>query len=129
MANRLMTINLRRYLVNRPRRLRHKKAASYLRDRIAHYSKVDPEKVKISRELSEVLTKHHVKSMHPIRVNVSIDGGVATATPFKVAQPQAVTPTVAKVAEQKKPEEKKPAVNKTQHAKPAKEQAATEPVK
>ena len=127
MANRLITINLRRYLVNRPRRLRHKKAASYLRDRVAHYSKVEPEKVKISRELSEVLTKHHVKSMHPIKVNVSIEGGVATVTPFKETQPAA--PAQIKAPDAKKPEEKqKQSTAKTQ-SKPAKVQDGSGPAK
>ncbi len=122
MANRLITINLRRYLVNRPRRLRHKKAASYLRERVAHYSKVEPEKVKISRELSEVLTKHHVKSMHPIRVNVSIEGGVATVTPFKEQPAPAASAPVAKAADPKNPEEKQKQSAAKAPAKPTKAQ-------
>ena len=129
MANRLITINLRRYLVNRPRRLRHKKAASYLRDGVAHYSKVNSERVKISRELSELLTKHHVKSMRPIRVNVSIEGGVATVTPFKEAQQTAAAPT-ATAPDAKKPEEKqKQSAAKAEQPKPAKAQAGVGPAK
>lgn len=85
MVNRLLTINLRRYMVSHPRRNRHRKTFSYLRDRIAHYSKVPIENVTISNELNELVTKHNVKSMSPVKVNVTIENGKASAAPFKEA--------------------------------------------
>lgn len=107
MANRLLTINIRNYLVQKPRRKRQVKIAKYLRNRVSHYTKIDEENVKISRELNDLMTKSHAKSMLPIKLNVSIENGIASVSPFNAKKPAAATTatsaaTPAKIAKEKK---------------------------
>ncbi len=82
MANRILTINLRRYLVTQPRNKRQKKATRYVRERIAHYTKVPEENVRLDMSLNSLIVKKHAKSMMPLKLDISIDGGKATAMPF-----------------------------------------------
>ncbi len=82
MANRILTINLRRYLVTQPRNKRQKKATRYVRERIAHYTKVPEENVKLDMSLNSLIVKRHAKSMMPLKLDISIEGGNATAMPF-----------------------------------------------
>lgn len=112
MADRLLTINIRKYLVTQPRNKRANKAVRYVRDRVAHYTKTALENVKMSKELNSEIFKRYSKSMNPVRLNVSIANDVASVTLFsqKAAQ-QPATPT-------KKEEKPK------QQAQPQKEQAA-----
>ncbi len=77
-----MTINIRKFLVDRPRRKRQMRLAGYVRNRIAHYTKVDEANVRIDRGLNEAIVKRYVKSMLPLRVRVSIAEGKATASCF-----------------------------------------------
>lgn len=86
MADRLLTINLRNYLVERPVRRRAMKISKYVRNRVAHYVKIDEENVKISGELNILMIKKHAKSMLPLKVNVKIENGKAMVSPF--AQPK-----------------------------------------
>jgi ribosomal protein L31E len=83
MVERVMTISLRKYLSGQPRTKRKRKAIRYLRNRIAHYSSVDEENVKISRELNEMVVKHHAKQMSPVKLRVDIEKGIANAKPFE----------------------------------------------
>ncbi|MCL4373827.1 MAG: hypothetical protein M1360_03025 [Candidatus Marsarchaeota archaeon] len=91
MVNKLVTINLRKYLVNQPRTKRIRKAVRYVREQVARHAKVSEENVKFSRELNERIFKYSAKHMTPLRLNISIENSIATASPFKEAQakPQA----------------------------------------
>ncbi len=106
MANRILTINLRRYLVTQPRNKRQKKATRYVRERIAHYTKVPEENVKLDMSLNSLIVKKHAKSMMPLKLDISIEGGKATAMPFaekKVAADNSVAkPAAAKKSGAKK---------------------------
>jgi ribosomal protein L31E len=81
-ADRLLTINLRNYLVRQPVRKRQMKISGYVRERVSHYLKVGEEKVRISGELNSLMTKRYSRSMLPLKVNVRIENGVATVSPF-----------------------------------------------
>jgi ribosomal protein L31E len=82
MPNRIITINIRNYLVTQPRNKRTRKAVRYIRERVAHYTKTQEDNVKISKELNERIFKYYSKNMRPVKMTVSIDAGKATATPF-----------------------------------------------
>ncbi len=88
MAERLLTINMRRYLVVQHRSKRIKKAAGYVRDRVAHYTKTDIENVRLSRELNNSIVKHYAKSMEPLKLKIMMDKGTASVDLFKVEQPK-----------------------------------------
>ena len=70
MAERLITLNLRRYLVEQPVTKRQRKAISYIRERVAHYTKVDINNVKIDMPLSESVIKYYSRKMKPIKLSV-----------------------------------------------------------
>ena len=116
MANRLLTINIRKYLATQPRTRRRNKAVKYIRDRIGHYTKTRVENVKMSQELNEMIFKHYSRKMVPVKVNVSIENGIAKATPFQTmkkeapkAEAKAAAPAPAKKAEERKAPAAKPA--------------------
>jgi ribosomal protein L31E len=93
MANRLLTINIRKYLVTQPVSRRRNKAVRYIRDRIGHYTKTSVDNVKMSQELNQMIFKHYWRKMTPVKVNVSIENGIANASPFQAAkkeEPKAV---------------------------------------
>ncbi|MDE1811109.1 MAG: hypothetical protein KGH66_03645 [Candidatus Micrarchaeota archaeon] len=117
MASRLLTINIRKYLANQPTTRRRNKAVKYIRDRIGHYTKTKVENVKISQELNALIFKYYSKKMVPVKVNVNIDNGMATATPFQDKKAEAKA--VEKAAPAKKEAEKKTAATKASAAKPA----------
>lgn len=106
MQNRLITINMRRYLVTQPRTKRSRKAIRFLVDRVAHLTKMKPENVRISMELNSLVMKRHSRKLTPIRVNVSIDNERATVTPFvdrkEVPKAEATKVAGKRVAEVKK---------------------------
>lgn len=79
MAGRLLTIRVRSYLATQPRAKRMRKAARYIRERVAHYTKADD--VKFSKALSETISSV-AKYLTPLKLNVEIDNGVATAKLF-----------------------------------------------
>jgi hypothetical protein len=87
MVDKLITINLRNYLVNRPVRRRHMKISKYVRERVSHYMKIDEENVKLTGDLNILMIKKHAKSMLPLKMTVKIENGIATVSPF--AQPAA----------------------------------------
>ena len=100
MAEILLTINLRKFLMKQERNKRLKRAAGYVRDRIAHYTKTQPENVIISQALNNAIVKFYSKSMLPLKLSVKLEGGKATATQFKEAG--AAKPENAKAKEFKK---------------------------
>ncbi len=116
MVERLLTINLRRYLVAQPRTKRMRKAPKYIRERVSHFMKIDVENVKLSKELNNEIVKAYAKSMHPVKLSISIDNNIATArlfgAPKEVTQAQKPnakeqdvksSPKVAKPKEADKP--------------------------
>ncbi|MCL4387646.1 hypothetical protein M1567_00640 [Candidatus Marsarchaeota archaeon] len=117
MPAKLITINIRRYLVTQPRSVRQKRLSRYVRERIAHYMKVAEENVKIDTAMNSAMTKVYTKSMMPIKANVNIDNGVAKVSLYsdkKPAETQKAEPKAPeKKAEKAKketalPEQKKP---------------------
>ena len=103
MANRILTINLRRYLVTQPRNKRQKKATRYVRERIAHYTKVPEENVKLDMSLNSLIVKKHAKNMMLLKLDISIDGGKATAMPFAEKKVAAGSSTAKNDAAKKVP--------------------------
>lgn len=87
MVDKLITISIRNYLVERPVRRRPMKIAKYVRERVSHYMKIDQENVKLTGDLNILMIKKHAKSMLPLKLNVKIENGIATVSPF--AQPAA----------------------------------------
>ena len=82
MADRMITINIRKYLVTQPRTKRAKKAAKYIRERVAHYTKLDPENVRIGQKLNELIFKYYSRRMVPVKVRVKIGTDTADVLPF-----------------------------------------------
>ena len=121
MADRLLTINLRNFLVKQSVRRRHMKISKYVRNRVSHYMKVDEENVKLSGDLNILMIKKHSKSMLPLKVNVKIDNGIATVSPF--AMPEAAAPAAATTA--KKADSKAKATTTAPAAQKAPATAAT----
>ncbi len=77
MVERLITLNLRRYLVEQPVTKRQRKAISYIRERVAHYTKVDIDNVKIDMGLSESVIKYYSRKMKPIKLSIDVKDGNA----------------------------------------------------
>jgi len=88
MANKLITINLRKYLVNQPRTKRIRKAVKFVRNEVARHAKVGIENVKLSTELNALIFKSAAKHMTSLKLNIAIDNNVAKAALFKEAQAQ-----------------------------------------
>lgn len=101
MPTKLITINIRRYLVTQPRSRRQKRLSSYVRDRIAHYMKVANENVKIDSEMNNALVKRYSKSMLPLKANVNIDNGVAKVSLYSEKKPAEAPKTESKTAPKK----------------------------
>ncbi len=117
MAERLITISIRRYLAMQPRTKRVKRAARYIRERAAHYMKMDEGDVAISTELNNRIVKYYSRKMVPIKLSAKIDNGKAVLNEF----------SAAKTAAEQKPAEKASAgKKKDSKAAPSKGAAATE---
>ena len=58
--------------------------------------KVDEENVKLSGDLNILMIKRHVKSMLPLKVNVKIENGIATVSPFAMPKAAAAPAAPAK---------------------------------
>ncbi len=82
MAGRLLTINIRNYLSTQPRRKRHMRVSRYVKEKISGAVKVEEKNVRISKELNSIIIKEYVRSMKPLKLNINVDKGIATATPF-----------------------------------------------
>ncbi|MGC8669869.1 MAG: hypothetical protein ACP5TL_01815 [Candidatus Micrarchaeia archaeon] len=85
MANKLITINIRKYLINQPRTKRIRKAVKYVEAQVARHAKVSIENVRISRDLNELIFKYGARRMTPLKLNIALENGIATASPFKEA--------------------------------------------
>jgi len=119
MAERLITINIRRYLAMQPRTKRVKRAARYVRERAAHYMKMDPGNVTISKDLNNRLVKYYSKKMVPVKLSAKIDNGKAVLNEFSAAKP-AEPKKEEKAGKGKQQEAKKEPTTATQtKAKPA----------
>ena len=126
MPERILTISLRQYLSTQPRNKRTRKAVRYIRERIAHYNKVEEKNVRISTDLNSRIFKSYAKSMHPIKLIVNVDKGIAMASDFNAkkeapkpattkdgkpakAEKAAAAPTTSKPKTQESPKAKEPA--------------------
>ena len=116
-ATRILTINIRKYLVGKPRTKRRSSAVRFIRERIAHATKLNPVDVNLTPELNNSIIKHYSKAMVPLKINLSIDNGKVQASSFSEVKPQAKQAQEAKEApankkldakekEQKQPEQK-----------------------
>ncbi|MDE1870766.1 MAG: hypothetical protein KGI06_00815 [Candidatus Micrarchaeota archaeon] len=83
MANRLITINIRKYLVKQPRRKRPMRISTYLKYRIAKSTNIRSDNIRISKELNVIVMKKYINSMKPLKVSISIDKDITTVTPFE----------------------------------------------
>ncbi len=105
MASKLLTINIRNYLVGQPRRKRAKRVSGYVRARIAHYTNVRFDNIRISKELNSLILKKHISSMKPLKVSIGMEKDKAIVTPFNEKAPAKEAAAAATTA---KKEEKKP---------------------
>jgi ribosomal protein L31E len=104
MADRLLTINIRKYLVTQPRPKRAKKAAKYIRERVSHFTKIRQENIRLGNELNNLIFKRYSRTMVPVKVRVKIGTDTADVLPF-VEETAKKPEAMAKDA--KKPDEKK----------------------
>ncbi len=101
MANRLLTINIRNYLVKQPRRKRPARIARYVRYKIARAVKMRLENVKMTGELNQLILKKHLHSMMPLKVSINVEKEKATAMPFgEKAKPSATASTATTKAKE-----------------------------
>ncbi len=82
MASRLLTINLRNYLVGVPRRKRVMKISSYIKNRISKSTNVRVDNIRINMALNSVIMKKHLNSMKPLKVSITMDKEIANVTAF-----------------------------------------------
>ncbi len=122
MAERMITISMRKYLMRLHRTKRAKKAAGYIRDRVAHYMKLNAENVKISNALNDGLMKGNAKRMKPLKLLVQINGTNATVMPFSVAS---TSSSANQANTAKAPEKPSGAAQGNVAAQPAKEKPAS----
>jgi len=100
-----------------PVRKRAMRVSRYVKEKIAHYSNVRFDNVKISKELNSLIIKSHVRSMKRLKVNINIDKEIATASPFEQKKASAVAPASAAKGAAPKKEEKTAAQPPKQEAK------------
>lgn len=86
METRVLSIGIRKYLVRQPRNKRARKATRYFRERIAHYTKIGIENVKIDRDLNSMIMKYYARHMTSIKASIKIDNGIATVSRFGEAK-------------------------------------------
>jgi ribosomal protein L31E len=82
MQNRLITINIRKYLSTQPRTKRANKAVKLLRSQVSRLARVKPENIRFSQAFNSLVFKRYSRVLTPIKLNVSIDNERATVTPF-----------------------------------------------
>ena len=105
MAERLITINIRKYLSMQPRTKRMRRAARYIKERASHYMKIDIDNVLISKELNNRIIKYYSRKMVPIKLSAKIDNGKAVLSEFSASKPAEQKPE-GKPAAGKKPDSK-----------------------
>ncbi len=126
MADRLITINIRKYLSTQPRTKRARKAVKYIRERVSHFTKIKIENVKLGYDLNNLIFKEYSRSMRPVKLRVKIGTDTADVLPFAEGAHEKAQ-ALAKQAAAKP--EKKPLLGiKKQEAKPEEKKApAPEP--
>ncbi len=82
MAHKVFILNIRKYLVTQPRTKRRNKAVRFVRERIAHYTKMPLEAVKIDQTLNSMITKFSARTMNKLKLDVNVENGKALLTPF-----------------------------------------------
>jgi hypothetical protein len=82
MATRLLTINIRDYLIKTPRRKRHMRISNYIRLRIAKSTNVPVDNIRISQDLNALILTKYLKSMKKLKVNISVEKDRALVTAF-----------------------------------------------
>ncbi|MCL4381099.1 hypothetical protein M1141_02365 [Candidatus Marsarchaeota archaeon] len=82
MAHKVFILNIRKYLVTQPRTKRRNKAVKFVRERIAHYTKLPLEAVKIDQTLNSMITKFSARTMNKLKLDVNIENGKAVLTHF-----------------------------------------------
>lgn len=120
MAERLITINIRKYLAMQPRTKRVKRAARYIRERAAHYMKMEESNVSISKDLNNRIVKYYSRKMVPIKLSAKIDNGKAVLNEFSADKPAAGPKPAEKAAAGKKQESKAAPAPKQKPAAPDK---------
>jgi ribosomal protein L31E len=83
MPNKLITINIRKYLSTQPRTKRRNKAIKLLKAQVSRLAKVKPEDVRISQSLNSLVFKRYSKDLNLVKLNVSVEKDRATVTPFE----------------------------------------------
>lgn len=139
MAERLITINLRKYLVKQPRTKRARKAARYVKERVAHYTKLNPENVKLGYDLNNLIFKYYSRSMVPLKVRVKIGTDTADVLPYIEGQPvqeekkegkkKLFSITKSRTEEAKKEQPQPPAGTKKEEKAQQKQQNGQQPMK
>lgn len=122
MVDRLLTINIRKYLVTQPRTKRARKAAKYIKERVAHYTKLKVENVRMGQELNNLIFKEYSRRMVPVKVRVKIGTDTADILPF-VEEGAKKEQAVAATKDAKKGTEKKPLLQITKNPEPKKKEA------
>ncbi len=82
MAEVSANIKLRNRLIRIHEGRRLRAAPIYLKERVAKLSGVNPEEVRISKELNGIILKKAVK-MYPIKVSIEKSGGIVNVKPDK----------------------------------------------
>jgi ribosomal protein L31E len=116
MVDRLLTINIRKYLVTQPRTKRARKAAKYIKERVAHYTKMKVENVRLGQELNNLIFKEYSRRMVPVKVRVKMGADTADVLPF-IEEGAKKEQTVAPAKDAKKGGEKKPLLQITKDQK------------
>lgn len=98
MATKILTLNIRKYLTVQPRTKRRARAVKFIRGRIAHFTKTPVGNVNISPELNNAIIKHYAKHMVPLKLNLNIDKGMITASPFSEQKAKEKQPSKAESA-------------------------------
>jgi len=91
MPTRLLTINIRDYLVNQPRRKRPARMMRYVKYKIAQQTNLREENIKISQDLNSSMIKNNLRNMHKLKVSIEIDKDKATVKQFQEKAPAAAT--------------------------------------
>lgn len=83
MVHKLFTLNIRKYLVTQPRTRRRNKAIKFIRQRIAHYTKITIDNVKIDQDLNSSIIKYYAKKMSKIKLDANIEDNKVLLTHVK----------------------------------------------
>jgi hypothetical protein len=82
MANRLLTINIRKYLSTQPVRKRHARISRYVRRKIAQQTNIRADNIKINKDLNAIIQTKYLHSMKPLKLNINTEKDITTVTYF-----------------------------------------------